>query len=468
MHTTQALADWAIGLGIEQFPAPALELAKSSVLDAIGCAFVSLAEECVEGVLAAVAEQGGAPQATVVGAGRKLSATGAALANSTLLRALDMNDHLAHDPNDGSKLGGHPSDMLGALLAVGEWKQKSGRDVLAAMLCAYEVYGRVYSMLGAALPWDHATAFGISTPAAAARLLGLGANETAHAIALGASQAATLGGVRRGQLSHAKFLAGPWACERGLYAALMASHGVTGPLSIFEDSRGFDIGVARSSTVRARLLAPLGPRAMIEGITIKAFPGMDTTQAAEEAATTVVTRLGCNAGGLSAADIARVEMLVNDHPMTIAQTSDPERRAPQSRETADHSFQYLVAVGLLDGEVTPRQFAPGRWVDPAVVDLMARIDVRPSAELTRHVPGGFPCTLSVTLKDGRSATAEVGYAKGHARNPMTPEEVEAKFRRMTSPALSESRASAIIAMVHRLDTLADVGELAALLGKPVS
>jgi 2-methylcitrate dehydratase len=468
MHTAEALADWAKAIEISHFPEQANPLAKASVLDAFGCACVSLGEKCVDGIRAAMREQGGAPQATVIGGGIRQPTTTAALVNASLVRALDLNDHLALDPNSGVKLGGHPSDMLSALLAVAEWKQASGRELLTAMLIAYEVYGRSYGLLGPELPWDHATAFGIAVPVAVSRLLRLPPTETANAIALAVSQAATLGGVRRGQLSHSKFLAGPWACERGLLAALMAAHGVTGPLSIFEDSRGFDRGVVRGGSARERLTAPLGRHAMIEGVTIKGFPGIDTTQAAEEAATRVAAELTGGKGGLVASDIAHVEMRLNDHPMTVTQVSDPERKAPESRETADHSFHYLVAVGLLDAEVTPRQFAAGRWTEPGLVALMDRIEIIPTPVLTKRAPGGFPCTLTVTMRDGRAATAEVAYARGHPRNRMTMEEVEAKFRRLVLPTLGNRRAGRIVDLVQSLDTLTSVAPLADELSEPPS
>lgn len=467
MLTAEALAEWAGALALQDFSPRAVEMAKRSVIDALGCAYGTISEECVRGIRTTLLEQGGTPQACVIGSAAGLPVASAALLNATYFRALDMNDHLALDPNTGEKLGGHPSDMLGVILAVAEWKNVAGADVLAAILVAYEVYGRAYAMLGADMPWDHATAFGIAAPLAASRLLGLDTRHSAHAIALSVSQAATLGGVRRGQLSHAKFLAGPWACQRGLMAALMASHGVTGPLSIFEDSRGFDAGVLNGTSARERLCSPIGRYAMIEGVTLKGYPGMDTTQAAEEAAVLVAAQLRSDGrGGLAAGEIVEVELYVNDHPMTVAQTSDPARRSPASRETADHSFQFLVTVGLLDGEVTPRQFKDERWRDSEVVRVMGLIGTNPSRQLTQSYPGGFPSIIKVQLKDGRSATAEVGYAKGHARNPMTQDEVEQKFRLLTLGVISHAHSQRLLSAINAMEQLSDLRAISALISVP--
>ena len=225
----------------------------------------------------------------------------------------------------------------------------------------YELYGRVYKYLTPELPWDHTTSFGFSVPAVAARLLGLDADKAANAIAISAAQSATLGVVRRGQLSHSKFLASALVAERGVEAAQLAASGVTGPMTVFEDVRGISNGVFRSDDKLEDLVAPIEVH-MVEGVTIKAHPGMDTSQAAAEAA--VKAAAGRK---LRASDIASLELIMNDHPMTKEQTADPLRRAPHSRETADHSIHYMVAVALLDGEMTPRQFADGRWFDPGGV-----------------------------------------------------------------------------------------------------
>src|SRR5262249_5469294 len=154
----------------------------------------------------------------------------------------------------------------------------NGGDVIAALLAGYELYGRVYKYLTPELPWDHTTCFGFSVPAVAARLPGLDLDRTANAIAISAAQAATPGVRRRGQLSHSKFLASALVAERGVEAAQLAARGVTGPLTVFEDVRGISNGVFRGDDKLEDLVAPVAMH-MVEGVTIKAHPGMDTSQA---------------------------------------------------------------------------------------------------------------------------------------------------------------------------------------------
>jgi 2-methylcitrate dehydratase len=453
----QRVAQWVLSFDAAIVDAPTIQLIKHSVLDSIGCAILTLDEDCVRGVLDYARSAGGDGQASIIGGGMAPLSL-ATLANGVLVRAIDFNDHLAHNPNTNAKLGGHPSDNLGAILAVSEWRNLHGSEVLTALLVGYELYGRVYKYLTPELPWDHTTSFGFSVPAVAARLLGLDANKTAHAIAISAAQSATLGVVRRGQLSHSKFLASALVAERGVEAAQLAALGVTGPMTVFEDVRGISNGIFRSGDKLEDLVAPLGPRHMVEGVTIKAHPGMDTSQAAAEAA--VKAAAGRK---LRASDIASVELIMNDHPMTREQTADPLRRAPHSRETADHSIHYMVAVALLDGEMTPRQFADGRWFDPEVCDLMNRMVITIDPAWTKRAPGGFPCTIKLKMRDGTEAIIEVPYAAGHARNKMDHAQVVEKFRYCVERRCSLARTDEIIAAVDELDRLASTRDLMRLL-----
>src|SRR5262245_6837210 len=272
----QRVAQWVLSFDAAVVDARAIRLIKHSVLDSLGCAILTLDENCVRGVLDYARSAGGNGQASLIGGGTATLAL-ATLANNALVRAIDFNDHLAHNPNTNAKLGGHPSDNRSAILAIAEWRNLIGRDVIAALLVGYELYGRFYKYLTPELPWDHTTSFGISVPAVAARLLGLSADKAANAIAIRAAQSATLGVVRRGQLSHSKFLASALVAARGVEAAQLATVGVTGPMTVFEDVRGISNGVFRRDDTLEDLVAPIAVH-MIEGVTIKAYPGMDTSQ----------------------------------------------------------------------------------------------------------------------------------------------------------------------------------------------
>src|SRR4051812_9860578 len=118
----QRIAQWALAFDHAALSPRAVELIKYSVLDSLGCAILTLDEDCVSGVLDFVRSMGGSAQASLIRGGTKLPVTLATLANATLIRAIDFNDHLALNPNSGGKLGGHPSDNFAAIMAIAEWR----------------------------------------------------------------------------------------------------------------------------------------------------------------------------------------------------------------------------------------------------------------------------------------------------------------------------------------------------------
>ena len=143
--TVQHIAQWVADFDPDAVAPESIQRIKHSILDAIGCAYITLGEDCVGGVLTLSKEIGGSAQATLIGGGAAPLST-ATLVNGTLIRAIDFNDHLALDPNDGTKLGGHPSDNLAGILAAAEWCNRSGQDIITASLISYELYGRLYKL----------------------------------------------------------------------------------------------------------------------------------------------------------------------------------------------------------------------------------------------------------------------------------------------------------------------------------
>src|SRR5262249_10969992 len=183
-------------------PPEVVEQAKLLMLDALACALAAAPEETVAATLRAVDALGGTPECVVIGTTRRTSAVNAVLANGALIRVLDSNDLYW-----GPRSGGHPSDNLAVALAVGERQDSPGREVLAAIVLGYELYGRIQDLADAAGDWDHTTASALVAPAVASRLLRLDPRRTAHALALGVAHCNALSVIRTGQLSAAKSVA---------------------------------------------------------------------------------------------------------------------------------------------------------------------------------------------------------------------------------------------------------------------
>jgi len=139
---------------------------------------------------------------------------------------------------------------------------------------------------------------------------------------------------------------------------------------------------------------------------------------------------------------------------------EPEKWRPQSRETADHSLPYITCAALVDGTVTLETFDESRFRDETLLALVARTKVVPDDDLDRLYPEqGIPNLVTVTLKNGQVLQRRVDAPKGHALNPMSDEEVEAKFRSMAERVLRPIQVEAAIASCMHLDEVDELEDL---------
>jgi 2-methylcitrate dehydratase len=202
------------------------------------------------------------------------------------------------------------------------------------------------------------------------------------------------------------------------------------------------------------LAEPIRDHFRISEVSIKAYPCIGTAQSMVAAA---LQARAVIADPLK--EIKHLEVRMADTPFVRGQVEDEDRRRPTSRETADHSFYYLAAVALLDGELTEAQFDEGRWFEPSVTALMERMTIRTDASLNKYTPESFPCVLQIAMANGEKHALEVFYHKGHAKNRMSPAEVEGKFRACARDVLSEAQQTRVISLVHGLEQLDNVAEL---------
>jgi 2-methylcitrate dehydratase len=429
-------------------PADVATHTKTLILDSIGCALAAHEEQAFERTLRTLEAIGGNAECTIIGSKQRMPVTSAVMLNGILIRALDLNDAYI-----GPGQMGHPSDNIAVALSVGEKQRSSGLDVVASVIAGYELYCRIQDIIVGRGPWDHVTASALAAPAIAGRLLKLNADKLAHAIALSAAHGNTLSAVRSGQLSNAKAMANAFVASHGTLCTLLASHGTTGPSSIFEGKGGLSQAFLAGCDI-ALLAEPIRDHLRISDVSIKAYPCIGTAQsmvaAALEARAAIADPLK---------EITHLEVLMADTPFVRDQVADEDRRRPTSRETADHSFYYLAAVALLDGELTEAQFKDGRWLEHSVTALMERTTIRTDASLNKYTPGSFPSVLQITTSSGESRAVEVLYPKGHPKNRMSSAEVEEKFRACARGVLSEAQQTKVILLIRDLEKLANVSEL---------
>ncbi|MBO0712274.1 MAG: MmgE/PrpD family protein, partial [Acetobacteraceae bacterium] len=331
----EQLAAWTLAVRAEDFSQTAIDRAKLVLLDTIGCGFAALDDPCARAVTAALASLGEKPQCTVLGRGRSMSAPSAVLANGTLVRVLDLNDYLVGADLQSGARGGHPSDNIPVALAAAECAGTSGRELLAAILIAYEIYNRGKALMDADSVWDGVCVSGLVAPAMAGRLLGLDQDRLAHAIALGAVRASTPAAVREGNISAAKSIANALVAQSGMQATLLAAQGVTGPLDLFEAERGLNAVFSHQPQAAGEVLGALLPAESFAGnrVAIKAYPCFAGAQCAVVAAIALHRQLNGDIERLA----GNITVVLADLPVVRRQISDPGRIAPRSRDAADHS-----------------------------------------------------------------------------------------------------------------------------------
>jgi 2-methylcitrate dehydratase len=460
MSTIERVAAWTLG-DHEAYRSPlALRQARLLILDSIGCACAALEADAAGAVLDVVQHCGGSGEATVIGSPRKTSAVNAVLANGALVRVLDLNDVMFTVRRGHLGVSGHRSDNIPVALAMAEAYEAGGGALLEAIILNYELYGRLRDLIDDDGPWDGVSAAGMAAAAMCGRIMGLDAGRLAHGLALAAARSPTPRIVRSGDISAAKSLANAFVAQAGVQSALLAAKGVTGPLEaldnrkaglfqVFEPERGLDTLSAEFPSVPAIL-----------GAHVKSFPSIGTSQTAIQAALDLRTRLN------GATDqIVRIEAVMGDLPVIRRQQGDPSRRMPKSREAADHSFAYLIAVTLLDGELTHRQFAGDRWInDTRLLALMERISFEVSRELTDEAPGSIPCELRVALRSGEELTARRLFPPGHSvpDRGLDQAVVEEKFFALVRGVMTAAEAEAIRNEILSID---EEGMLPRLMGR---
>ena len=443
----QQIAANVLGVSATTIPAEVVEHTKALILDSIGCALAAADESVFARASQVLAQLGGSADCTVIGSSRRVNLPQAVLLNGILIRALDLNDAYI-----GPGQMGHPSDNIAVALSVGEKFRASGLNVIASVALGYEIYCRIQDIVPVRGTWDHTTASALAAPLIAGRLMGLNAEQLAHAAALSATHGNTLAVVRTGQLANSKASANALVASQAVLCSLFAAEGMTGSLGVIEHPRGLSTGMLAGA--KLDLLAQrIGEQYRIMNSAIKAYPCIGTAQ------TMVAGVLQARAGIADPArEVERIEVAMADIPIVSTQVADEQRRYPASRESADHSFTYLAAAALSDGEISEAQFAPGRWLQAEMTETMARVSIRTDASLNKHTPGSYPAVVKLLLQSGESREVEVIFPKGHPNNRMSPAEVEDKFRACARDRVPPARQEKIIEKARELEKLASVAE----------
>ncbi|MBF6613333.1 MAG: MmgE/PrpD family protein [Chloroflexi bacterium] len=436
----ERLAAFVQQISYSDISGEARQALKIRVLDSIACALGALDGPPIHMLRNYLREIGGNPLSSLIGSGGdKTSPEGAALYNSALVRYLDFNDSFLAKGETC-----HPSDNLGAVLAASEYAGVSGQQFLTALAVAYQVQCRLSEEAPVrAKGFDHTTQGAYAVAAGVSKALGLDAAKTANAISGTAYNALRV--TRTGRLSNWKGLAYPNTAFDAVHATFLAKHGITGPIEVFEGNKGFMESVAGCfeldwskedlETVRRTILkkynAEIHSQSVLEGI-------LDL-QAQHT---------------FSPHEIECVRIEVFDVAYNIIGGGEEgDKRLVHTKEEADHSLPYMVAVAFLDGEVTPAQYLPERIVREDVQTLLRQVIVRPDPGFSKRFPAEMCCRIRVQLADGRELTVEKRDYEGFLTRPMSWEQLAIKLDHLATPYTDAATRREIVQMVSDLDTI---------------
>ena len=444
MTTTDRLVEFVLKTTLADCPEAALIQIRRAALDTIGCMLAGAAEPVASIVREVARAEGGLPLCTVVGTSLRTSPTWAALANGAAGHAHDFDD-------TNFALLGHPSvPLLAAALACGEAEMADGATVALGYAIGFEVD----AALGAALNPDHytrgwhaTTSIGtLGCAAAAARMLGLDASATRHALGIAASLAS---GLKENFGSMTKPYHAGHAARNGVLAAQLARGGMTASGSALDGRQGY--AAAFSGVVLpGEVFDRLGQRWEIvtSGIAVKPYPSCALTHSAIDAL--VDLRI---AHRVTPADVATVEVGVHRVVPDVLRHDRPT--SPLERK---FSMPYCAAVALAHGGVALKDFEEGP-ADAAVNALVPRVRMVVDPSLPDSLEQQAWTRVKLTLTDGRVLVSPASGAMGHPDRPLSPDALREKFLACACTVLSRDDAEGIAEQVERFEDIPDIRAL---------
>ncbi len=455
---SRIISEYAVNLKFKDLPKEVVETTKRFIYDSVACAYGGYHTKDVNIIRDLYKEMGGKGETTVIGFGDKMPAINATLVNSLMIRALDFNDiYWKEDPS-------HPSDLIPAALSAGEIVGASMEEIIVAIVLAYEFEMRLCLFAKPGVrerKWHHATLTQFVSPIVAGKLLGLTVNEMVDAIGINGSHNHTIGCPTAGKLTMMKNTVDPMAVQSGVFAALMAQKGFSGTEKVFEGKEGFmdafigwnakdekinptemvgRDGASNWSWNVDALVGGLGESFKIMECGMKAFPTEALTH----------THISCtlnamNKNNLTYEDVDEVKVTAFAQAYDIL--FDPTKYRPESRETADHSLPYCLAVSIVDKKISTQSFSDEKLKDPRIFEVIDKIKGEPSLEFEKMFPAKQPSKVVVKTKDGKEYEEYMEYPKGDPREPMTIEDIDNKFSGLAEGTLSTERQEEIKEMI---------------------
>ena len=447
---TRLLARFVSQLKFGQLPSKVIDLAKACVLDALSSTFLGSTQPwgkiCIEYVRSIDSKS----ECVLVGSEVKGAAGNAALANGTMAHGFEVDDVYIPAIH-------HPGVVVvPAALAAAEREGSSGRELITAVVAGYEVMNRVGKAVGAEshvmrgfFPTGTNGPYGAA--ASAGKLLHLNEDQMTDAFGIAGSQSAGLfEGIKEGRMTK-RFGAGR-AAQSGVMAADLAKLGFTGPTTVLEGEWGY-LKAFSDRTDPSSLTEKLGESYNILETTFKPYPCCKALHSSIDGVLALNNDYHFDPGQVEEIIIGGYEKLVKMHDIY----------EPSTPMAAQFSIPYVVSVALLKGSPGVEAFEERSIRDRDILQFARKVRIIPAPEIIPYFPDNEPAKVTVKIKDGKSYSKTVIHSKGTPENPMTPEELGAKFKTFASLVIPKKQAEEAIQRIWKLDQLGSVSELSSLL-----
>jgi 2-methylcitrate dehydratase len=448
----ERLTHYATELTFEDLPDHVVDRAKQLILDTFGCALGASTSQPAVIARRQAARVRAEQSATVMVGGEKSSPDLACFANGVMVRYLDYNDMWT-----GIGGGAHASDLLAPSLAAAEYAGGDGKELILGYVLGYEIFCALGDTTKQAGGWDQATYALIGASVLASKLMGLPPDKMEHALSLAVSSHLSIGQIRSGQISHWKGCAVANASRNAIFCTLLADDGMTGPNYVFEGPRGF-----MNQTGWQFEFPPLGGDGRefrLMRSRIKPFPAGYFSQSAIEAAIEMKKLIP------SLDDVT--EFRLETFPSGFsAMASDSSRWRPLTRETADHSLPFVLALAVREGNVEVRHYDEEYYKRPEILAVMDKITVSVGDESVAAWPDVPLNVLHARLTSGETLTTRGEHHLGHYLRPMSDADQERKFRPLAEGYAGLSPAQVDV-LLERLRALEDEKDLSALVALTV-
>jgi 2-methylcitrate dehydratase len=440
MTEVQGLAKFVVTRNASDISKEAVEQLKIRILDSLGCAIGALDAEPIGMIREHLDDFGGNPLSCLIGGG-KTSPDRAAFYNGALVRYLDfMDSYLAKGETC------HPSDNLAPILAAADYTNSHGKQMLVALAVAYQVQCRLSDEAPVRIHgFDHTTQGAYAVAAGVAKVLGLGQEQTANAIAISGASNIALRVTRTGALSHWKGLAYPNTAFIATHAAFLACRGITGPMEVFEGNKGFKESLSGPFTIDWSQ----EDLERVNKTIVKKYNAEIHAQSAIEGVLELRSRYGFNGSEIESIDIDIFSVAYN----IIGGGEEGDKTTVLTKEEADHSLPYMIAAAILDGELTPKQYESSRIKMDDIQHLLRRVHVRENASFTARFPHEVPCSVTIHMKDGRQVQIEKKDYDGFFTRPFSWDEVRKKFDQLVAPYATEELRTKIVEVVANIESV---------------